>query len=270
MSLPEVKTVQVREGIEAKVLVKGTGKPVVFLHGAGGLKWDAYLEEISNYCKVFAPHHIGTGGSTGNQELKNWWDLVLYYYDLFDALGLENVDVIGHSFGGMVAAEIAATDPKRVNNLVLICSAGLWMDDLPMADVFTFTHLPDQLFSRLFADMNSPAAQFVTSLPEDPKAQNAALVEQLTAMAEAGKYMWGIPDKGLSRRIHRLRANTCIIWGEKDGLIPVEYAQEFHKKIPGSKVEIFENAAHYPQLEQLEGVVETTLSILTPGYATKM
>lgn len=269
MSLPELKTVPVREGIEAKVLVKGTGKPVVFLHGAGGLKWDAYLDELANHYQVFAPYHPGLAGSTGNTELKNWWDLVLYYYDLLDALDLGTVDVIGHSFGGMVASELASTDSKRVNNLVLICAAGLWNDAVPVTDVFTFTHLPEQLFEKMFADVNSPAAQFVKSMPEDQDELMKALIEQQIAMAEAGKYMWPIPDKGLSRRIHRVQANTCIVWGEKDGLVPVDYAYEFHKHIPGSKVEIFENASHYPHLEELSSVVKVTLDHLASNYVTK-
>lgn len=269
MSLPDLLTVPVREGIVSKVLVKGKGKPVVFLHGAGGLKWDRYLEELSKQYQVFAPYHPGTGGSQGNKLLKNWWDLVLYYYDLFDALELESVDIIGHSFGGMVASELASTDPKRVNNLLLIGAAGLWREDVPLTDVFTFTHLPEQLFEKMFVDVNSPAAQFVMTMPEDPKELNQAIIESLTALSEAGKYMWPIPDKGLRNRIHRIRANTCIVWGDQDGLIPVEYAHEFQKKIPGSQVKIVENASHYPQLEQLPVVLETTLDFLEADYITK-
>jgi pimeloyl-ACP methyl ester carboxylesterase len=55
--------------------------------------------------------------------------LLLYYDDLFDRLGLDRVDLVGHSFGGMVAAEYAATFRDRVGKLVLIDAMGLWRDD---------------------------------------------------------------------------------------------------------------------------------------------
>jgi len=270
MSTPKLETVKVRENIEAKILVAGEGKPLVYLHGAGGLQWDGYLDQLSQHYKVYAPYHIGTGGSVGKDEVRDWWDLVLYYYELFDALGLETVDVIGHSFGGMVAAELASTNPDRVKNLVLVCAAGLWIDETPVKDVFTMLNTPDVLFQHLFADLNSPAAQaFANAMPEEREAQIDFIVAQNTAAAEAAKFMWGIPDKGLSRRIHRVTANTCIIWGEKDALVPVDYAYEFHKQLPGSQVFIMENSGHYPQAEELEGVVETTLNFLKAAPVTK-
>lgn len=269
MSSPKIETVSVRENIIAKVLVKGEGQPVVFLHGAGGNNWDPYLEELSKHFKVYAPFIPGTGGSTGNEELRGWWELVLYYDELFDALGLERVDVIGHSFGGMLASEIASTHSKRVKNLVLICPAGLWIDETPVLDVFSYVNTPDVLLEKMFVDVNSNAAKAFSTLPEDPEERIEAIVQNLTSLAEAGRYMWPIPDKGLSRRIHRLTANTCIIWGDKDAIIPVDYAYEFHRKIPGSKVTIIENTSHYPQAEKLEDVLNTTIDFLTAATVAK-
>ncbi|WP_251551416.1 alpha/beta fold hydrolase [Neobacillus muris] len=269
MASPKIETIFVRENITAKVLVKGEGKPLVFLHGAGGNNWDSYLEELSKQYKVYAPYMPGTGGSTGNEELQGWWDLVLYYYELFDALGLEQVDVIGHSFGGMLAAEIASTDPKRVKNLLLIAAVGLWIDQTPVTDVFSLVNTPDELLAKMFVDVNSDAAKAFSTLPEDPKERVEAIVENLTALTEAGRYMWPIPDKGLSRRIHRLTANTCIVWGEKDALVPVEYAYEYQRKIPGATVKIIENTSHYPQAEKLEEVLNATIDFLSLATVTK-
>ncbi|MGG0718007.1 alpha/beta hydrolase [Robertmurraya massiliosenegalensis] len=263
MSSPKIETITVRDNITAKVLIKGEGQPVVFLHGAGGNVWDPYLEELSKHYKVYAPYIPGHGGSTGNDQLQGWWDLVLYYYELFDALGLETVDVIGHSFGGMLAAEIASTDPKRVKNLVLICAVGLWIDETPVTDVFSLVNTPDVLLTKMFADVNCDAAKAFSTMPENEEQRIEAIVENLIALTEAGRYMWPIPDKGLSRRIHRLTANTCIVWGDKDALVPVDYAYEFHKKIPGSRIEIIENTSHYPQAEKLEDVVNKTIGFLS-------
>ncbi|MET3504000.1 alpha/beta fold hydrolase [Halalkalibacter oceani] len=270
MAVPAVETVNVRDNISAKVLIAGEGKPLVYLHGAGGLQWDGYLDRLAEHYKVYAPYHIGTGGSLGKDEIRDWWDLVLYYYELFDALGLEQVDIIGHSFGGMVAAELAATNPERVTNLVLVCAAGLWLDEAPVKDVFTMLNTPDVLFQHLFADLHSPAAQaFANAAPEDERERIDFMVAQNTAAAEAAKFMWGIPDKGLSRRIHRVKANSCIIWGAKDALVPVDYAYEYHKKLPGSQVVIMENSGHYPQAEELDAVVDATLQFLQAAHVTK-
>ncbi len=135
---------------------------MVFLHGAGGLKWDSYLDELAKAYKVYAPFFPGLEGTSGSNELdlRNLWDVVLYYYDLFDLLGLERIDLIGHSFGGMLAAELAATDSRRVNNLLLICAAGLWNEDIPM---------PQASFPEdLYYDAQSPVAQAAMAVPEDP------------------------------------------------------------------------------------------------------
>jgi pimeloyl-ACP methyl ester carboxylesterase len=267
MPTPELLTIHLREGHIAKALVAGEGKPAVFLHGGGGLKWDAYLEELAKERKVYAPYFPGTNGTSGSiqLDLRNWWDVVLYYYDLFDLLGLDHVDVIGHSFGGMLAAELAATDPKRVNHLLLVCPAGLWNEDIPMTQDF----LPEELNSKLFYDVHIPAAKVYTTVPEDPNELLPFLVEQQVVMAEVSRYMWPLPDKGLRRRLHRIRADTCIVWGKEDAIIPVGYAYEFQKRIPGAQVEIFEKSSHFPQLEQLSGVLKTTLSLFASGTAKR-
>ncbi|MBX5437196.1 MAG: alpha/beta hydrolase [Alicyclobacillaceae bacterium] len=260
--MPRTETIRVRDNIETKYLVEGSGDPVLFLHGAGGLKWDAYLDRLAQQFRVIAPYHPGTGGSTGERALRGWWDLVLYYDELFDVLGIEDVNLVGHSFGGMVAAEVAATFRRRVKKLILICPAGLWLDEKPMVDLFAVVAYPEELFSKLFYDLKSPAAQFVMSMPEDPEAQKEVMVEQQVVLGEVGRYMWQIPDKGLSRRIHRIDARTLILWGKHDGLIPVEYGQEFQNRIADARLKIFENAAHYPQLESLEEASALSIQFL--------
>lgn len=261
METPELLTIPIREGHTAKALVAGEGNPVIFLHGAGGLKWDSYLDELAKVFKVYAPFFPGLNGSSSSTQLdlRNLWDVVLHYYDLFDLLGLNSVGVIGHSFGGMMAAELAATDPNRINKLLLICPAGLWNEHIPMPS----PTLPQDLYY----DSRSPLAQAAMVVPEDPEEQMTYFIEQHVAMAETTRYLWPLPDKGLRRRLRRIRAKTCIVWGENDKVIPVDYAYEFQKELPGSKVEIFGKSSHYPQLEQLSAVLTTTLSLFaSPDY----
>ena len=115
----------------------GSGEPLVFLHGAYGLTWDPFLEKLAESFTVYAPEHPGTtpGEPDGIQALHDLWDLVLYHYELFDVLGLAAPRLVGYSFGGMVAAEVAATAPERVSKLALIAPLGLWRDDAPIPEL---------------------------------------------------------------------------------------------------------------------------------------
>lgn len=248
-----------RQQVETRVKVAGTGPPVVFLHGAFGLTWDPFLERLSNQRTVYAPEHPGTtpGNPDAIAPIDSLWDLVLYYYELFDALGLDSPPIIGHSFGGMVAAEVAATNPERVSKLVLIDPIGLWRDDQPVRN-WMATPLAD-LPQYLFADQDGPLAQMMTAAV-DSTMQNggeAALEMQIQLMwslACTAKFIWPIPDKGLKKRMHRIQAPTLIIWGRQDGISPPVYADEFASRIANARVELIDNAGHLPQLEQLASV----------------
>ncbi len=152
------QTVSVWENrISPKVQVAGSGPPVVFLHGAYGLTWDPFLDGLAEHFTVYAPEHPGTtlGDPDGIKPLDNLWDLVLYYDELFDQLGLDNPTVIGHSFGGMVAAEIAACYPQRVGKLVLLSPIGLWRDDVPVKN---WMIMPlEEVVKAAFYDASGPS-----------------------------------------------------------------------------------------------------------------
>ena len=134
---PDETFVELRDGLfKIRVLSAGEGDPVVFLHGAGGLFWDPLLDAIAAGHRVIAaPEHPGAGTSQGLDYVQTCGTSGLYYDELFDVLGLPTVTLVGHSFGGMVAAEIAATSPERVDRLVLIAPLGLWRDDHPVPDI---------------------------------------------------------------------------------------------------------------------------------------
>jgi pimeloyl-ACP methyl ester carboxylesterase len=240
--------------IKPRVQVAGSGPPVVFLHGAYGLTWDPFLDGLAEQFTVYAPEHPGTtlGDPDGIKALDNLWDLVLYYDELFEQLGLQNPAVIGHSFGGMVAAEIAANYPQRVSKLVLLSPIGLWRDDRPVKN---WMILPlEEVVKAAFYDQSGPLAQQMLTVPEDEQAAQDAQIRVTWALACTGKFIWPIPDKGLKKRIHRIVSPTLIVWGTEDKLVPPVYAQEFGSRIASSRIEMVEQAAHLPQLEQLPRV----------------
>ena len=134
--IPDETIVELREGrFKIRVPSAGEGDPVLFLHGAGGLFWDPLLDAIAAGHLVIAPEHPGAGDSQGLEHVEDLWDLVLYYNELLDHFVLPWVSLLGHSFGGMVAAEIAVTNPERIDKLALIAPLGLWLDEHPIPDI---------------------------------------------------------------------------------------------------------------------------------------
>jgi pimeloyl-ACP methyl ester carboxylesterase len=160
------------------------------------------------------------------------------------------VPVIGHSFGGMTAAELAAHYPKRVSKLVLIAPVGLWNEAYPVLDFFAA--LPHELPGILFADTSHPAAQAMA--PADGEPDVEALVPVVRGMTTLAKFLWPIPDRGLSRRLRRITAPTLLVWGHKDALAPVEYADDFAAGLADARKLIVPGAGHMVPLEAYEEV----------------
>jgi len=251
------RAVSLRNGLmTTRVLVGGQGDPLVYIHGAGGLMWDPFVDALASQYTVYAPEHPGSGESTGLEELRDIWDLVLYYNDLLDALELPSARIVGHSFGGMVAAELAANNPERATKLVLIAPIGLWRDDAPIPDIAATP--PEKLPALVLADPNSPLAAFLTPPMDDPE----ALFQAAMRMASILHFIWPIPDKGLDRRVHRVSAPTLLVWGKQDGLVPAVYADEFASKIRNTQIALVDDAGHIPQLEQPVEVRERVLAFL--------
>jgi pimeloyl-ACP methyl ester carboxylesterase len=249
--------------VEARVKIAGSGPPLVFLHAATGLHWDPFLDNLAGDFTVYAPEHPGTspGDPDAIRHLDDLWDLVIYYYEVFDQLGLSAPAVVGASFGGMVAAELAATNPERISKLVLISPIGLWRDDEPVQNWMVGPQVTD-LGKLLFYDPTGPVATAALTLPEDPEARIAAQIQIAWALACTGRFVWPIPDKGLKKRIHRISAPTLVVWGNQDRLVPAVYAEEFRKGIPQARVEMVDSAGHVPQLEQLQRVSGLVLDFL--------
>ena len=255
-------TVTVRDGLfDIKLRTDGSGEPLLFLHGAGGLRgWDPFLAELAGRFTVYAPSHPGFESSSGLEHVDDVVDLVVYYNDLLDALNIDSMHVVGHSMGGMIAAELAALSPHRVRRLVLANAVGLWLENHPVADFFAMT--PDQLGIALWHDPQSEVAQAMMAVPEDEQAQLQAYLVRMQHLATAGKFLWPIPDKGLKKRIHRVKAPTLILWGQSDGLVPVAYAKAFQDAISGSQVSIMARCGHMPMYENPAGFVKEITGFL--------
>jgi pimeloyl-ACP methyl ester carboxylesterase len=260
--MPE-RTLTVWQGqVPLRVRVEGQGPAVVFFHGPWGPGWGPFLEALARRFMVHAPEHPGTtpGAPEAVMHVDGLWDLVLCYDELLDGLGLAETALVGHSFGGMVACEVAALRPSRVTRLVLIDPIGLWRDDAPVTNWMLVA--PRDLPAHVFRDPHAPAARALFSLPDEPEAQALARARLTWAMGATGKFIWPIPDKGLKKRIHRITAPTLLVWGAEDRLVPFAYAEAFAARLPRPRIEVVGEAGHAPHLEQPEAVARLVHAFL--------
>ena len=165
-----------------------------------------------------------------------------------DELKVPTADLVGHSMGGMLAAEIAALDNSRAKKLVLVAPAGFWLDEHPIPDLFAAKL--DEIAPMMFHDPKSPMAQAFGAIPTDFKALEAMYVERVKRFSTASKFLWPIPDRGLKKRAYRIKAPTLVLWGASDKLIPPVYAKEFTKRIAGAKEQVIAEAGHMLPYEQ--------------------
>lgn len=258
------ETISLREGMfQTRVFQLGTGDPVVYLPDILPPRdWaqEPLVAKLAERHRVIVPEHLGYGESEGIDHIKDIFDLTIYYLDLLDALGIERFDLVGASFGGLIAPEIAVWAPQRVRRLVLIDPFGIWLDEHPAADRFGVSHA--EVPPLLFADPQGEAAQSYLALPADRAARGPVLFERAKADAAAAKLLWPIPDRGLRRRVHRLKTPTLILWGEQDRIMPPVYGEALRDKIAGARLQTIPNAGHLAALEQPEAVTKAVLEFL--------
>jgi pimeloyl-ACP methyl ester carboxylesterase len=238
-----------------QIFEAGEGQPIVFLHGAGGLTEDSpFLAALARNWHVFAPLLPGYGDSEGAEHLRDMLGTTLHSFDVIDALGLDRPTLVGHSMGGMIAAEMAAVAPREVDRLGLIAPAGLWLNDHPVADLFS--KLPHELPALLFHDAAFGERMLTAGADlSDPKVLEAFLVRNTRQLAMAGKLLFPVPDRGLAERLYRIRAKTVIVWGENDRLIPPAYGDAFCRAIAGAELVRIPATGHMAIAEQPEAVV---------------
>ena len=249
-----------QDRVRLRVHSKGNGPALVYFHGPWGLVWESFLDALARDYTVYAPEHPGTspGAPDDIYHLDNLWDLVLCYDELLDALKVDQAVLVGHSFGGMVACELAATSPRRARQLVMIDPIGFWREGEPAVN-WAEVDLSD-VRRRLFRDPNGDAATRLFGHPDDAESR----VRVTWAMGCTGKFIWPLPDKGLKKRIHRVKAPTLVVWGKEDSFVPLVYADEFTRRIAGARLHTVEGTGHAPQLEHPDAVARVIREFAKP------
>lgn len=246
----EPKTISVRGGMfEPPAYRAGSGAPLLYLHAAGGIRngFSPEMEALARHYDVIVPTHPGWDDTKGLDLIDDVHDMVMYYQDFCDEVGLTSFHLAGHSIGAMFAAEFAAARPDMVKKLVLTCPVGLWMDESPVTDIFTL--MPNELPGVLFGDLTNPVIPTLFKPPADEDEMATSYYYQLANFSATGKFIWPLPDKGLKKRLHRIKAPTLIIWGDQDRLTPPAYGPLFASKIAKAQLATIPGAGHMVPLE---------------------
>ena len=247
--------------ITAQVIKAGQGEPLVYLHGAFGYRgWPAFLERLSANFTVYAPVHPGFEEGESIEQIDDLLGLVLYHYDLLDALGLESVNVVGHFFGAMMAAEMAAICPHRIDKLVLASPGGLWLDDDPGVDYFITP--ANELKALIFNDGESDIAKSVMPEPEDDEERGFQIIRSVRALSTVGKFLWPIPDKGLGKRLRRITNPTLVVVGENDKIVPPSHGDKILEEVANSRLHTVSGGGHMFPLEHPDEFAEVVSSFL--------
>jgi pimeloyl-ACP methyl ester carboxylesterase len=233
---PVVEEVVVRD-IPLAVKIIGQGAPLVVLHGLVGSHVTAGLQALATDRTVVLPEHPGFGESPQVPSLRSVGDLAVLHLDLLDQLGYADAPILGQSFGGWIAAEMATR--AHLSKLLLVDPMGCRIDGEPRDDVFYRPR--DVVLDLVYADRSVA--------PTD--GSSFADARNLNALAHYG---WNpyLCDLGLLGRLHRIATPTAIVWGTDDRVVPVSHAELFAGEIPGSTVTLVEGAGHDPSSDQPE------------------
>lgn len=260
----ETKAVSVH-GRSVSYMEAGSGSLLLLVHGMAGTaeNWSSVIEPLGLRHRVIAPDFPGHGMSAPGGGDYSLGSLASGLRDLLLALDHERATLVGHSLGGGVAMQFTYQFPEMVERLVLVSSGGLGPDvspilraaALPGADLFISATAPvgrrvgsaigsglGLLGVRPSADVAEVARAYASLA--DSERRKAFLATLRSVVGTEGQRVAALDRLYLAEALPLL-----ILWGDRDPIIPVSHAEEAHRELPGSRLEIFEGAGHMPQCD---------------------
>ena len=253
-------------GQRLKYRLGGKGPLVLLIHGMAGsaTTWKQVMPALSEHFTVLAPDLLGHGESDKTKGDYSLGAMASTLRDLIVALGYKRATVVGQSYGGGIALQFAYQYPERCERLVLVNAGGLGSEVNPVLRLLT---MPGSAAILLVATA-PPVRRIVEMIGRialRKKLDTATVIPELwrsyTSLGnvEARRAFLRTLRAVIDRRGQAVSAHdklhlaagmpTLIIWGEEDGIIPVEHAHAAHALIRGSWLEIIEGVGHYPHCE---------------------
>lgn len=258
-------------GHRAIYRITGEGPPLVLIHGMinSSRHWTRVAEQLAGRFTVIAPDLIGHGEASTPRGDYSLGAHAASIRDLLTAIGVERATIAGHSLGGGVAMQFFYQFPQRTERLILISSGGLGREVSPLLRgaalpgaglglslaanrlVINGLSLAGSLLKRAGSDLGKQAEAIARALrPLSPPGARRAFLETLRSVIDIRGQKVSATD-----RLHLLETTpTLIVWGERDNTIPLEHGVRSHQAVPHSQFETLPRAAHFPNLEDPDGL----------------
>ena len=251
----------------------GSGPPVVLIHGMlnSSSHWRSVAMNLAGDHTVIAPDLIGHGDSAAPRGDYSLGAHASSIRDLLAAMGIDRASIVGHSLGGGVAMQFFYQFPQRTERLVLISSGGLGHEVSPMlrtaalpgvSALLSLTIHPRLLGAladtgRRLRERDVRLGVHVQALaralgPLESAGARHAFLQTLRAVIDVHGQRVSATD-----RLYLLESMpTLIVWGERDNTIPLRHGRHAHAAIPNSHLRTLPRAAHFPHLEDPDGLSE--------------
>ena len=251
--------------IETEVIHGGQGAPIVVLHGFHNLPANSrFLQALAAHGEVFAPSLPGFGHTTRPGHFDTVYDLVHFCLDFVEQLPGGKLSVVGLSFGGWLALELAAKIASRLAGLVLVDSLGLKFSDRETPDIADIFNLhPDEVCRRSWHDADKGRLDF-DAMTDDEIVVYARNRESL-CLYGWHPYMY---SPQLVHWLHRIDVPALVLWGEDDKVVDAHYGRELSSRLPTASFELITGAGHHPELEQPRALVERMVPLLQAQLET--
>lgn len=245
--------------VDLELFDSGQGPPLLFLHGAGGFEpSQPFVAPLAKKHRLIAPSHPGFGRSSLPDWLDSVDDIAHLHLELLDKLKLQQVNLIGCSVGGWIAAEMATKSPERVRRLVMVGPVGVKLgpaDKLDIPDIFA---MPQADAQKLIYHDPGRAAADVAKMSDE---QMAVMFRNRETLALLVWEPW-MHNPKLKRRLHRIAAPALFIRGASDGLVSESYMKAYAGLLPNARTLTIPAAGHVPQLEQPDAFASAVLGFL--------
>lgn len=254
---PEIARSIVAAGITTNYHDLGSGFPVLMLHGSGPgvsawANWRLVMPQLAERARVIAPDMAGFGYTERRPDLRYDMDTwVAQAVGMLDALGIERADLVGNSFGGGLALQVAIRHPHRIRRLVLMGSVGVRFDITPALDaVWGYTPSIETMrgLLDLFAYDRSLANDELAKLRYEASIR-PGFQESFAAMFPAPRQRWVDAMASNVEDIKALPHETLVIHGREDQVIPLDTSLTLAQWIPNAQLHVYGKCGHWTQIE---------------------